>query len=202
MVLITGSVGLFGASALAGYGTASRLDYVLVPPLFGLGTAVVTLVGVAIGAGDRARARRVAWTGALLAFAATETIGLLVAFAPNLWLGIFSHDPAVLSTGALYLHRIGPIYGATGLSMLLYFAGQGSGRVAAPFLAGTVRLLFVTGTGWLAVNHFGAGLPTLFTIVAAGAVLSAMITAIAVGGPLGLRLSVPAASTGDPETES
>ncbi|MBV9272292.1 MAG: hypothetical protein JO333_00220 [Verrucomicrobia bacterium] len=65
-----------------------------------------------------------------------------------------------------------------------------------------MRLLFVTGTGWLTVNHFGAGLPTLFTIVAAGAVLSAMITAIAVGGQLGLRLSVPAASTGDPETES
>ena len=53
VVMVTGVVGLFGADALAGYGTASRLDYVLVPPLFGLGTAVVTLVGAAIGAGDR-----------------------------------------------------------------------------------------------------------------------------------------------------
>src|ERR1700747_2832383 len=34
---------------------------------------------------------------------------------------------------------------------LLYFAGQGSGRVAAPFLAGTFRLFLVIEAGWLAV---------------------------------------------------
>jgi Na+-driven multidrug efflux pump len=188
VVMVTGIVGLFGADALAGFGTASRLDYVLVPPLFGLGTAVVTLVGTAIGAGNQTRARQVAWTGALLAFVVTETIGILVAVMPNLWLGIFSRDPAVLATGALYLRAIGPAYGAMGLGMLLYFAGQGNGRVAAPFLGGTVRLFFVIGAGWLTVVHFGAGLPTLFTIVAAGAVLSAAITAISVSVQLGVRL--------------
>jgi hypothetical protein len=83
---------------------------------------------------------------------------------------------------------MGPIYGATGLGMLLYFAGQGSGRVAAPFLAGTFRLLFVIGGGWLAVVRFGAGLPTLYAIVAVGAVLSAAITAISVSAQLGVRL--------------
>jgi Na+-driven multidrug efflux pump len=186
--MVTGLVGLFGADALAGFGTASRLDYVLIPPLFGLGTAVVTLVGTAIGAGNQARARQVAWTSALLAFGVTEMIGLSVAVVPDLWLRIFSRDPAVLATGASYLRRIGPIYGATGLGMLLYFASQGNGRVAAPFLAGTVRLLFVMGVGWLAVVRFGAGLPTLFTIVALGAVLSAAITAISVSIQLGVRL--------------
>ena len=188
VVMVTGVVGLFGTDALAGYGTASRLDYALTPPLFGLGTAVVTLVGTAIGAGNKARARQVAWTGALLAFAVTETIGLVVTVMPNLWLGIFSHDPAVLATGALYLRWIGPIYGATGLSMLFYFAGQGNGRVAAPFLAGTIRLLFVILAGWLAVVRLRAGLPILFLIVATGAVLSATITAIAVSAQLGTRL--------------
>jgi putative MATE family efflux protein len=190
VLIMTGIVGLFGAHALAGYGTAARLDYVLIPALFGLGTAAVTLVGTAIGAGNQARARRVAWIGALLAFAVTETIGLLVAVMPKLWLGIFSRDPAVLATGAFYLQRIGPIYGATGMSMLLYFAGQGNGRVTAPFLAGTFRLLFVTLVGWLAVVHFGAGLPTLFVIAAAGALLSATVTSISVSAQLGARLPI------------
>jgi putative MATE family efflux protein len=194
VLIVTGVVGLFGTNALAGYGTASRLDYVLIPPLFGLGTAVVTLVGTAIGAGNQARARRVAWTGALLAFAVTETIGILIAVIPNLWLGIFSRDPAVLATGTLYLQRIGPIYGATGISMLLYFAGQGSGRVTAPFLAGFFRLLFVTVIGWSAVVHFGAGLPALFIIVAVGTLLSTAITAISVSAQLGVRLPILAMS--------
>jgi Na+-driven multidrug efflux pump len=124
----------------------------------------------------------------------TETIGILIAVIPNLWLGIFSRDPAVLATGTLYLQRIGPIYGATGISMLLYFAGQGSGRVTAPFLAGFFRLLFVTVIGWSAVVHFGAGLPALFIIVAVGTLLSTAITAISVSAQLGVRLPILAMS--------
>src|SRR5476651_406473 len=31
VILVTGAVGLFGTAALAGYGTASRLDYVMIP---------------------------------------------------------------------------------------------------------------------------------------------------------------------------
>jgi putative MATE family efflux protein len=55
VVFITGAVGLFGTDALAGYGIAARLDYVLVPLLFGLGTSIVTMVGTNIGAGAFAR---------------------------------------------------------------------------------------------------------------------------------------------------
>ncbi len=198
IVLVTGAVGLFGADALAGYGIASRLDYLLIPLQFGLGTAVVTLVGTATGAGDGARARRAAWTGALLALAVTEAIGLLVAAAPSLWLGLFSRDPAVLAAGALYLTRIGPMYGAIGLGMLLYFAGQGNGRVAAPFFAGTVRLGVAAGLGWLAVARFGAGLSTLFVIVAAAALLSGALTAVAVGLQLGPGAYAPSRVLDEP----
>lgn len=35
VLIVTGVVGLFGTNTLAGYGTASRLDYVLIPPYSG-----------------------------------------------------------------------------------------------------------------------------------------------------------------------
>jgi len=139
---------------------------------------VVTLVGISIGAGDPLRARRIAWTGALVALAFTEMIGLLVAIAPDAWLRLFSHDPAVLAVGALYLRRVGPVYGAIGLATLLYLASQGIGRVAAPVFAETARLLIAAGLGWVAVAHFGAGLSTLFLIIAAAAIVSSAITAM------------------------
>ena len=47
---------LGGAAAVAGYGTGARLEYLLVPLVFGLGTPLATMVGTAIGAGQRARA--------------------------------------------------------------------------------------------------------------------------------------------------
>ena len=179
VILVTGAVGLFGADAIAGYGMAARLDYALIPLLFGLGTAVVTMVGINIGAGEIARAGRIAWTGALLAAGVTEAIGIAAALAPGAWLSLFSDDPAVLATGALYLRSVAPFYGAFGLGLLLYFAGQGAGRVAWPVAAGTTRLVIAAVGGWLLVAGLGLGLEALFAAVATATVALGAITATA-----------------------
>lgn len=196
VVLITGFVGLFGATALAGYGLASRLDYLLIPLMFGLGTAVVTMVGTNIGAGQKRRARRIAWIGALVSAGVTETIGLTVAFFPHAWLGLFSSDPAVLATGSLYLHIVAPAYGAAGFGMLLYFASQGAGAVVRPFLAGTARLAIATLVGGMAVTWFGAGLPILFAIVAAAGLSYGVLSSAAMTAPA-WRGARPALRTAD-----
>ena len=179
VVLVTGAVGLLGIDALAGYGAASRLDYALMPLVFGLGTAVVTMVGTNVGAGQIARARRIAWTGAWLAATVAEAIGVAAALFPKAWIGLFSGSPAVLEAGSLYLRVVAPFYGLFGLGMLLYFAGQGAGRVARPFLAGTARLLIAAVGGWLAVTRFGAGPAALFLIVAAGTAAFGLTNAVA-----------------------
>ena len=178
-MLVTGTVGLFGADGLAGYGIASRLDYLLIPLLFGLGTAVVTMVGTNIGAGAVARAQRVAWTGALLAGLVTETIGCLVALFPKAWLGLFTRDANVLATGTTYLQIVGPSYGAVGLGLLLYFAGQGAGHVFWPVLSGTARLVIAAVVGWAAVAWFDFGEPALFALVAVAAVAFGGLVALA-----------------------
>jgi len=179
VAVATGLVGPFGIDALAGYGMASRLDYVLIPLLFALGTAAVTMVGANIGARQVARARRIAWTAGLLGAAITETIGILAAFFPHIWIGIFSSDPNVVAAGSSYLRVVAPFYGFVGLGMLLYFAGQGAGHVAWPVLAGTLRLIIVAAGGWLAIKVYHGGLPSLFAVVAAASVTFGTVTALA-----------------------
>jgi MATE family, multidrug efflux pump len=194
VLLATGAVGIAGAKAIAGYGIASRLDYVLIPLLFSLGTAALTMVGTNIGAGQIARARRVAWCAGMLAAAVSETIGIVAALAPRLWLGLFSDDPVVLATGAQYLRLVAPLYGFFGLGMALYFAGQGAGRVGWPVLAGTVRLIIAAVFGWLAVARWGAGLEALFMLIAASYVaFGSIIAAAQLLGDWG----EPAAAAGD-----
>jgi putative MATE family efflux protein len=178
-VLVTGAVGLFGTEALAGYGIAVRLDYVLIPLMFGLGTSIVTMVATNIGAHDFVRARRIAWTGALLAAFVAEAIGCLVAIWPGVWLGLFTSDPGVLASGALYLRIVGPLYGAIGLGLLLYFANQGAGQVVLPIIAGTMLFVVAALFGWLTVVHLGLGLPALFVVIAAAATAFAAINACA-----------------------
>jgi len=189
-VLLTGAAGSFGTAALAGYGIASRLDYLLVPLLFGIGTAVLTMVGINVGGGKAARARRIAWTGAAAGFLLTGTIGGAAALFPAAWLGLFTHDAAVASTGVLYLRTVAPFYCVYGTGLVLYFASQGAGRVTWPFLAGTARLSVSAGLGWLLVTHFEAGLSTLFHVIAAGSVIYGVITAtfVALSSHWGQRL--------------
>ncbi len=171
VVLLTGAAGSFGTAALAGYGIASRLDYLLIPLMFGIGAAVLTMVGTNVGAGKAERARRIAWVGAAGGFLLTGAIGATVAFFPHAWLGLFTHDAAVVATGTLYLRIVAPFYALYGAGFILYFACQGAGRVVWPFLAGTIRLLVSAGLGWLAVMHYTAGITTLFAAIAAGSLI-------------------------------
>jgi putative MATE family efflux protein len=188
VAFVTAAVGRFGADAIAGYGIASRLEYLQIPLLFGLGTAMVTMVGINMGAGQMERARRIAWIGAALAFGVTEFIGLAAAIFPHAWLGLFSDEPQVLALGTLYLRNVAPVYGAIGLGMALYFASQGANRVLFPVLAGTVRMIIAAFIGWSVVTWFDAGLSTLFQIVAVAAVAYGGLTAAAVlGGAWGRR---------------
>ena len=170
VVLTTGLVGAAaGADAIAGYGTGNRLEYLLVPLVFGLGAPLVALVGTNIGAGQHARALRVALTGGAIAFALTEAIGLAAATWPTAWLGLFSDDPSMLAAGGQYLRTVGPAYGFFGLGLSLYFASQGAGRLLWPLVAGLVRLTIAAGGGWL-FWYLTGSLAGVFAALAVGLV--------------------------------
>ncbi|MBV9077947.1 MAG: MATE family efflux transporter, partial [Methylobacteriaceae bacterium] len=171
-----------GSGALAGFGTAARLEYLLIPLVFGFGAPLVAMVGTNIGAGRTDRALRIAWTGGALAFATTEAIGLAAAIWPEAWLHLFGRDPAMVATGSAYLRIVGPAYGLFGLGLALYFASQGAGRLLWPLAAGFARIVTALGLGWAALALTGS-LAWLFGALAvAMGVYAAIIVAALRGG--------------------
>ena len=180
VVLLTSLVGPFGGAALAGYGMGARLEYLQIPIVFGLGSGLVTMVGTSVGAGDRARALRVAWVGTAMAAGVTGAIGILAALFPHAWLGLFTTDPGVLAAGSRYLRIVGPCYGFFGAGLALYFASQGAGRLLWPLLAGFTRLIIAGAGGWLATRWLGGGLAGLFAAMAVALVIFGMINVAAV----------------------
>ncbi|HLG79395.1 MAG TPA: MATE family efflux transporter [Bradyrhizobium sp.] len=178
VIVVTGTVGLFGTTALAAYGIASRLDYILIPILFGLCTATLTMVGIAVGAGAIARARRIAWISCAVGVALTGSIGLVVAAYPPLWVTLFSHDTEVLREATTYLRIVAPTYAALGFGFVLAFAAQGAGHVLWPFVAAITRILVAAGLGWLAVTRFDAGMAGLAAMVAASLIAYAAICSL------------------------
>jgi putative MATE family efflux protein len=129
-----------GADAVAGYGTGARLEYLLIPLVFGLGAPLVAMVGTNIGAGQRERALRIGLAGGAIAFVMTEVIDIATAIWPQAWLALFSSDAHVIEAGSAYLRVVGPFYGFYGLGLSLYFASQGAGRLFWPLAAGFLRM--------------------------------------------------------------
>jgi Na+-driven multidrug efflux pump len=169
----------FGTDAVAGYGTGARLEYLLVPLAFGVGGPLVAMVGANIGAGNRARAVRVAFTGAAIAFAMTEAVGIAAAIWPDAWLRLFGNEPGMLAAGSAYLRAVGPFFGFFGAGMALYFASQGAGRLAWPLVASTMRFLAATAGGWALLRLTGS-MSGLFAALAVGLILVGTINALAI----------------------
>ena len=181
VALTTGLVGAAaGPEAVAGYGTGSRLEYLLIPIVFGLGAPQVAMVGANIGARQNQRALRIAITGGALSFAITEAIGLVAALWPSAWLGLFGHDPQMLATGGAYLRCVGPAYGFFGLGLSLYFASQGAGKLFWPLLAGLFRLTIAVGGGWLMLATTGS-LSLVFATLGVALAVYGVVTGAAVG---------------------
>jgi Na+-driven multidrug efflux pump len=181
IMVATAFAGQWGPAAIAGYGTGSRLEYLLVPLVFGLGGPLVAMVGTSIGAGRRQRALRTAWIGAAIATGFTELIGLCAAAFPRAWLSLFDNDPQMLDAGSRYLHAVGPFYGMLGLALALYFASQGAGRLLWPLLANFTRLAIAAAGGWLALRWSG-DLSHVFLAQSAALIAFGLINAAAVAG--------------------
>ncbi len=185
-ILLTALVAPFGTEATAGYGAAGRLEYLLIPVVFGVGSALVPLVAASEGAGDVGRVRRLTRAGAALGAGACGLVGFAAAAFPSGWMGLFTTDAAVARFGRSYLVAVGPAYAFLGLGLALYFAAQGRGRTVQPLLATLTRLLVAGGLGALALGVFGRGIDSLFALMACGLVLYGTVMVAVMRRELGL----------------
>jgi len=179
-ILVTAQLRSHGVAAVAAYGIAARLEFLVVPLAFGVGSALTALVGRAVGGGDWPTARRTAWVGGMLSFAVTGVIGLGVGLMPLGFAHLFTNDAAVAGIAARALTFTGPAFGGFGLGMAMYFASMGAGRMRWPVLAALARIGLAVGGGWWLANGAGLGLEGHFIGVALGITAYGAITASSV----------------------
>ncbi len=179
-ILVTARIAQYGAAAVAGYGISARMEFLMIPLAFGVGSALTALVGRAVGGGDWAEARRIAWTGAALAGCVTSAIAIPVAIFPAATAAAFTTDPAVRAIATEALSIIAWAMPGFGIGMAFYFASMGAGRMAFPVAAGLSRIALAVGGGWVATDLLGLGLGGQFLAVALGITAYGALCAAAV----------------------
>lgn len=177
ILVLTALVASFGPEALAGYGIGVRLEFLLIPIAFSVGVASVPMVGTAMGAGNIARARHIAWVAGGLAAGALGVLGVLSVIMPGAWVDLFTSSPGVREAAYGYLRVAGFAFGFFGLGLCLYFASQGAGRVGGAIAAQAVRLSLVT-VGGFALVQMDAPLWAIFLLSAVAMTVMGLGTAM------------------------
>lgn len=182
IVMMVGIVARFGEAALAGFGLGARLEFLMIPIIFGIGAAMTSMVGANIGAGKRDRGLAIAWTGSLAAAAIVGGVGLLLAFMPDLWLRIFlsptQSEP--LAIGRAYFRTVALFYFFFGLGLAMYFASQGAGRMMWPVVGSICRIVIAIGGALALINFTDLGVQAVFIAIAAGMLAYGVVIALAV----------------------
>ena len=180
VLVLTAFVATFGEAALAGYGIGSRIEFLIIPLVFGLGAAMTSAVGVSVGAGDLGRAERLGRVGGLSAGLVAGLVGIVLALFPDAWIGAFTDVPAVHAAAKGYIQIVGPFFFFHGLGLSLYFASQGASAMLWPVWATVLRVVVAALGAYLLAFVLGFGLSGIY-IAAAGAMLTyALVIAVAI----------------------
>jgi putative MATE family efflux protein len=177
--IFTHMLASFGTEILAGYGIGARLEFMLTSIAFAVGIATVPMVGMAVGAGRIARARRICWIAGAVAFVSVGTVASFIAVFPDIWVNLFTEDAGVRAASRQYLSTAAPMYAFLGLATTCYFSSQGAAKVIGPVLAQTVRLLFISAAGWWLLSR-GATAQNFFVLAASSMVLLGTLSCLSV----------------------
>jgi len=167
LAVLTAYASALGATSLAAFGAAVRLEYLLYPLNFGLGAAVLAMVGTNIGARQFSRAVRIAWTAVGLSACVMAAVGAVAIVSPDTWMTLFSQDATIRAQSAPYLAIVGFAYPFVACNTLMS-AFQATRQPQWPLLSMASRLTVVVIGGWIAVEVLHLGLPALGVVTALG----------------------------------
>jgi putative MATE family efflux protein len=180
VLVLTGLIGQFGTTAIAGYGIGSRVEFLLIPIVFSIGTAMTTMVGTNIGANNVTRAEQIGMVGAASSGFLSGLIGLILALTPDFWISFFTSDQEVLSITKIYIQILGVCYLFQGVGLSLYFASQGANSMRWPIVITAIRFIVFTVAALLSVYYFATGVVGIFYSSAGAMTLFGILMFIAV----------------------
>lgn len=134
----------------------------MIPLIFGIGTAMTSIVGANIGAQNIERAETVGIYGGTTAGIVSIFIGLTLAIFPDAWIQFFTDDPKAYEVTKKYIQIVGPFYIFQGIGLSLYFASQGANAMKWPTVATIARFLIASIGGGISIYWLDLGIESIF----------------------------------------
>jgi putative MATE family efflux protein len=161
-----GVLGQFGTAAVAAYTVGVRVLAFSWIPGTAYAQAVATLIGQALGAGDRAGATRAGWRAASLALATSVVLGLLCAFAREPLARLFTDDAATIAALLPFMLCLAIAQPFLQVHFTLGGAHRGAGDTWTPLVAAFVgNWVFRVPLSFFAAEVASAGLVAVWAVL-------------------------------------
>jgi len=150
-VVVQSNINAFGAMAMAGCGSYSKVEGFAFLPVTSFTMAITTFVSQNLGAREYGRARRGAGFGILACISIAELIGITInLLAPKL-VGMFNGDPEVVRFGVMMARTTTLFYCLMAFSHCMAAVMRGCGRSMVPMVVMLVcwcviRVTYITVT--------------------------------------------------------
>ena len=171
----------FGSVAVAAYGAASKVDMIVVLPIFGLSGAAVTVVGMFAGAGRSDLVRSTALYTYRWAITLAAVIGGVAFLTSGSLLRVFTSDQTALAIGSTYLGFMIFAYPMMAVGMTTGRLLQGLGHGFPALFITTLRVLLVgVPVAWLAVHVFDQSIRGVWIGILTGGVCATICSVLMV----------------------
>ena len=101
--IILAYISKFGEPAVAGYGSAARFEQILLLPVLGLNTAIISIVGQNFGAKEYLRVKQSYYQAITYGTIIMVIAGSIIFLSADKIVSIFTNDVVVISYGTTYL---------------------------------------------------------------------------------------------------
>lgn len=173
LMLVYWIIQAFGAEAQAGFGIGSRMMQALFLPVVAIAFAAAPLAGQNFGARQGQRVRQTFQSASMMTSMFMVGLTLLCQVAPDVFIRLFSSDPAVVAIGAEYLRIISWNFVPVGISFTSAAIFQGIGNTVPPLVSSGARLLLFAVPGFWMSRLPGFELRQLWYLAIASVVFQA-----------------------------
>jgi len=170
-IFCTTVISMFGTNWTAGFGIAIRLELLLIPVIFGVGGALIAIVGANVGAKKYSRAVSMTWKGTFFSVVIVGTIGLFFSIFPNFWSDSFTDLFEIREASNSYLKIVAPFYAFFALGLGLYFTCQAFNTLFWPVIGTLIRLIFVVVVTFILFYLEISNPQSIFIIMSSGLII-------------------------------
>ena len=135
----------FSTSAVAAYQIGGRIDMLVFLPIFGIASALTTIIGMYYGANEIDKIKYISWYGIKTSLAITTACSIILfIFAPSV-IGIFTTEKIIQDISIYYLRTISILFPFISIGLTIGRILQGLGTGMPSLIITIIRVIGVAG---------------------------------------------------------